>query len=284
MNELLIVGRGGEGVVLASQVLADALARGGAYVQAFPEFTAERRGAPISAFVRWDDRPIRRRYKIHDCDVLLCTSPAPPAGHVLRRVRSGGLVVLNHEQRVPLAGPFALARVPASTIARRHRIVSADGRPIGNAALLGAFVRLRPDGSLELLEQAIEARTGRLAAANVAAAREGFERCVRQRPRPEDAVVPAGPAPEEGAPTGRPRFAVSTTGSQGRLTGAWSFDRPLLLEACTACALCSAFCPEGALRRRDGTMEIDYDHCKGCGICVSVCPVRGAILMEEVAA
>ena len=71
MKEMLFTGRGGEGVVLASQILADTFARAGFYVQSFPEFKAERRGAPISAFLRWDERPIRRRYKIRDCDVLV---------------------------------------------------------------------------------------------------------------------------------------------------------------------------------------------------------------------
>jgi|SRR5581483_7625181 len=279
-----MVGRGGEGVVLASQVLADTFARAGSWVQAFPEFTAERRGAPISAFVRRDDaRPIRRRYKIGDCDVLLCVSPSPPGEDVLRRVRAGGLVVVNHERRVPVSGAFEVARVPASRIAREHGIVSAEGRPLGNAALLGAAVRLLSPGALGMLEQAIRARMGRLAEANVAAARDGYARCTRQRPRPEDAFVerPLGAAPPDRA---RPLFPVSTVDSAIRLTGTWSFDRPVLTEACTACALCGAFCPEGALERRGGVMVVDYDHCKGCGICASVCPVRGAVRMEETAA
>lgn len=282
MNELLIVGRGGEGVVLASQVLADALARGGSHVQAFPEFTAERRGAPISAFVRWDDEPIRRRYKIHDCDVLLSTSPAPPPLDDLRRVREGGLVVVNHEGRVALRGPFELARVPASRIARRHGIVSADGRPIGNAALLGAFVRLHAGASLPQLEEAIAARMGQLAAANAAAAREGYDRCVRQRRGAGDSVVETPVGLVRRAAPARPSFAVSSASARSRLTGAWSFDRPVLLGACTACGLCAVFCPEGSLRRADGVMVVDFDHCKGCGICASVCPVHGAILMEEI--
>lgn len=278
---MLLVGRGGEGVVVASQILADAFARGGYRVQCFPEFTAERRGAPISAFLRWDDRsPIHRRYKVRDCDVLVVVSAAPPSPDAIARVRPGGLVVLNRETRFPHSGPFEIARVPAAGIARANGIVSAEGRPMGNVAVLGACVRLLFPRGLDFLEQAIAARMGALAGPNIVAAREGFARCTRQHTLAGD--TPLEPAPAAQGTATRPRFAVSTTDSRSVHTGAWSLDRPVLLDACTACALCALFCPEGAMSRDGGVMAIDYLHCKGCGICEVVCPVRNAITMEEV--
>lgn len=278
---MLLVGRGGEGVVVASQILADAFARGGYRVQCFPEFTAERRGAPISAFLRWDDRsPIHRRYKVRDCDVLVVVSAAPPSPDAIARVRPGGLVVLNRETRFPHSGPFEIARVPAAGIARANGIVSAEGRPMGNVAVLGACVRLLFPRGLDFLEQAIAARMGALAGPNIVAAREGFARCTRQHTLVGD--TPLEPAPAAQGTATRPRFAVSTTDSRSVHTGAWSLDRPVLLDACTACALCALFCPEGAMSRDGGVMAIDYLHCKGCGICEVVCPVRNAITMEEV--
>ena len=282
MQEMLIVGRGGEGVVLASQLLADALSRAGFRVQSFPEFKAERRGAPISAFLRWDEAPIHRRYKVRECDVLAVVSPSPPSEEALRCVRPGGLVVLNRETRFAHAGPFEIARVPASRIARRHGVLSAEGRPVGNMALAGACLRLiLPDG-LGFLEQAISARLGDAARVNVAAARAGYAECTRQRARAGD--MPLEPAPAL-APVGRAAlFPVSTTASLGNHTGSWSLDRPVLTDACTACALCALFCPEGAIARANGSMAVDYLYCKGCGICEVVCPVRNALHMEEVPA
>jgi Pyruvate/2-oxoacid:ferredoxin oxidoreductase delta subunit len=56
----------------------------------------------------------------------------------------------------------------------------------------------------------------------------------------------------------------------------------VLTDACTACALCELFCPEGAIGRHAGEMSIDLLYCKGCGICEVVCPVRGAVGMQEV--
>lgn len=278
---MLLIGRGGEGVVLASQLLADTFARAGYWVQAFPEFKAERRGAPISAFLRWDDEPVRRRFKVRDCDVLVAISSAPPSAEAVRRVRPGGLLVVNRESRFPHRGDYHVARVPGSRIARRHGILSAEGRPMGNVAVLGAVARLLLPEGLGFLEQAIGARMGSLAAPNIVAAREGYELCARQH-------VLAGDTPYEAAePPARPPlpvFPVSVTDSRGNHTGAWSMERPVLADICSACGVCALFCPESAMRRENGEMVIDYLYCKGCGICEVVCPVHGAIAMEEVPA
>ena len=64
-------------------------------------------------------------------------------------------------------------------------------------------------------------------------------------------------------------------------TGDWRAFRPLLDEKkCINCLTCWIFCPEPAITRKEKTVEIDYDYCKGCGICATECPVK-AIKMEE---
>ncbi len=282
MQEMLVVGRGGQGVVLASQLLADTFARAGCWAQSFPEFKAERRGAPISAFLRWDETsPIHRRYKVRECDVLVVISAAPPGGNLVDLVRPGGQILLNRESRWRHAGSFEIARVPANEIARRHGVLSSEGRPMGNVAVLGACVRLvLPDG-LQHLEAAIAARMGDLTEANIAAAREGYARCIEQRHVKGDTAVEHAAA--VGTPAKRPMFPISTTDSLANHTGSWSLDRPVLTVQCSACGLCVPFCPEGAISRADGEMSVDYLYCKGCGICEDVCPVRDAVHMEEVA-
>lgn len=281
MTEMVLVGRGGEGVLLASQILAETFARAGLWVQSFPEFTAERRGAPISAFLRWDERPIHRRYKVREPDVLVVVSAAPPSPEALRSVKGGGLIILNRETRFPHVGPFEVARVPAARIAQENSILSSDGRPMGNTAVLGACVRLLLPQGLSFLEQAVESRLGAAGRANVTAAREGYARCTRQHTLAGD--TPIEPASAAAPRPSLPRFPVSTMDSHLSHTGTWSLDRPVLGDECTACAVCALFCPEGAISRSDGSMSIDLLYCKGCGICEVVCPVRNAIAMEEVA-
>ena len=196
MKELVFAGRGGEGVVLASQLLAETFARTGFWVQSFPEFKAERRGAPISAFLRWDEAPIRRRYKLRECDVLVAISASPPPARSVAMLRPDGLLLVNRETRFPHRGDYGVARVPGSQIARRNRILSAEGRPMGNVAVLGATVRLLlPDG-LGFLEDAIRARMGSaLAVPNVVAAREGYRLCTRQHTIASDTPYEPAEAP-----------------------------------------------------------------------------------------
>jgi pyruvate ferredoxin oxidoreductase delta subunit len=142
---------------------------------------------------------------------------------------------------------------------------------------------LIPDG-LEHLEQAVASRmNAAMAEANIAAARAGYDRCTRQRMLARDTPAELGRAAQPRRTASR--FPVSTTDSLGNHTGAWSLDRPVVADECTACAVCALFCPEGAINKGDdGAMVIDYLYCKGCGICEVVCPVRNAIAMEVVGA
>jgi len=214
--------------------------------------------------------------------VLAVVSASPPSPEQVRSVREGGLLVLNRDIRFRDAGGRKVVRVPASWIARRHGILSAEGRPMANVAVLGACMRQLVPGGLRFLEEAITSRMGPLADANILAAREGYARCTRQRRLAGDPRVEAAPVPGEVVPLAHEPFPISTTDSRAIHTGSWSDERPVLAEACTACALCALFCPEGAIVRRDGAMSIDLLYCKGCGICEVVCPVGGAIGMEEV--
>ena len=143
MIELRIHGRGGQGAVIASKVLATALFREGKSVQSFPAFGVERRGAPVTAFLRVSTGPILLRCEITQPDTLIVLDPTlVEAVDVTTGLKDGGNILINSE-REPAGYPalldrFDVATVDASDIARRHGLGSKT-QPIVNTAILGAF-------------------------------------------------------------------------------------------------------------------------------------------------
>ena len=266
MIEVRLHGRGGQGVVTASRLLADSGYHDGKYTQAIPMYGTERRGAPLTAFVRIDDLRVRERDLVHEPDIVVCLDPLiSKRPGVAAGLKSGGLLLLNYPhppEEVPLHGDFKVATVDATKIA-----LETLRRPITNTAILGAFSKVTGLVGLESIEKAIlHSFPGRIGEMNVAAVRRSYEEVspvVQMRPE-------EGPPPEE--------ESVETMG-YGVLKSVadWRVFRPVVdLDKCTGCRLCWIYCPETAISLVEGKPEIDYDKCKGCGICVNECPI-GAI-------
>jgi pyruvate ferredoxin oxidoreductase gamma subunit len=178
MFQVRIHGRGGQGVVTAAELLSMAAFAEGTWAQAFPSFGSERTGAPVAAFCRFSDRPIRTREPIATPDCVIVQDPTL-TGHVdvLAGLRRGGWVLVNSTAPVTLGTEHAtVLAVPATQLAMRH-----IGKPVPNAALLGGFAALTGRLRLESVLRAIRDRfPARLAEGNVAAAREAF-RIVRDQ-------------------------------------------------------------------------------------------------------
>lgn len=99
MREIRIHGRGGQGVVLASEMFVDALIREGRYAASFPFFGFERRGAPVVGFVRFHDSPIRQKDQIYHPDaVVVMDSTLFKAVDVYQGLKPGGILVLNENK------------------------------------------------------------------------------------------------------------------------------------------------------------------------------------------
>jgi 2-oxoacid:acceptor oxidoreductase gamma subunit (pyruvate/2-ketoisovalerate family) len=152
MRELRFHGRGGQGTVVASKLLAAALFKEGREVQSFPAFGVERRGAPVTAFLRVDDAPIRLRCEISEPDDLIVLDPTlVGAVDVTTGLRPGGWILINSPHPpasyAELATRFRVATVDASTIATQHGLGSKT-QPIVNTAILGALTAL--DGLVTL--------------------------------------------------------------------------------------------------------------------------------------
>ncbi|MFC4119822.1 2-oxoacid:acceptor oxidoreductase family protein [Nonomuraea zeae] len=163
-----IHGRGGQGVVTAAELLSVAAFLEDRYAQAFPTFGSERTGAPVVSFCRISDRPIRLREPITEPDaVIVQDATLLRQIDVLAGLRPAGRVLINSTRPADELGVIGWT-VPASEIALRH-----VGRPLPNAALLGAFCALTGVLSLESVHAAIRATfPGLVAARNVAAASE----------------------------------------------------------------------------------------------------------------
>lgn len=141
MIEVRIHGRGGQGNVVAAYLLATSAINEGWHAQAFPAFGAERRGAPVVAFVRINHEPIRRRCQVVSPDFLIIQDEAlmniPGITDGLKA--DGGILLNTSKDRDCFAGNIDsnLAALPATQLAQQYL-----GRPVPNTALLSAFLKL----------------------------------------------------------------------------------------------------------------------------------------------
>jgi pyruvate ferredoxin oxidoreductase gamma subunit len=174
LRELRIHGRGGQGSVTAAELIAVAAFAGGVYAQAFPAFGVERRGAPVQAFVRFDNQKVRLRSQVYEPDyIIVQDSTLIRDVNVFQGLKKGGIVIVNTEKALtyPIPEGVKVITIDATSVALKHL-----GLPITNTTLMGAFAAASGEIAFPALEGAIRQRfQGELAEKNVAAAREAFE-------------------------------------------------------------------------------------------------------------
>lgn len=177
MIEIRFHGRGGQGAVSASNILANAAFVEGKYVQAFLLIGAERRGAPVVAFTRIDDRPIRNRSQIYSPDyVVVLDSNLADLVDVASGIKPSGIIFVNSDRD---GGDFyfnSQARtvtLDVTAIALKHGLGKPTA-PIVNTAVLGAFARISGEVGLEALLAAIREMAPAKPEENVKAAQEAY--------------------------------------------------------------------------------------------------------------
>ena len=179
MVEIRFHGRGGQGTVVASKVLADALAKEGNYVQAYPEFGVERRGSPVVAFIRIDSQPIYDKSRIYAPGHVVVVDPTlVEAIDVTEGLKDGGTIIVNTDKKpeeLGLPGRFKVRTVNATEIAVRHKLGSLAA-PIVNTAIVGAVIKILGLTKLESLNQAIREVIPIKPEDNVRAATEAYEK------------------------------------------------------------------------------------------------------------
>jgi pyruvate ferredoxin oxidoreductase gamma subunit len=176
IKEIRIHGRGGQGNVTASEFLAEAAFADGLYAQAFPMFGSERHGAPVKAYVRISDRPIRLRSQIYEPDYVIVQDASLFQGNdLLEGLKDGGLVVINttfpsSDFKIP--DRYRVVTVPATELA-----LEIVGKPIINTIMVGAFAGASGEIRLDALEKSVRERyPGELGEKEIVAMGKAFEK------------------------------------------------------------------------------------------------------------
>lgn len=279
MYEIIMLGRGGQGLVLGAEMLVTALMHAGLEVQYFPEFAAERRGAPIRAYARASHGPIYHRCKIYRADALLVFDTTVFSQEELKNLKANGIIIVSSPKAIPLGKLYKSFRLDAHDIALKNHLLSSEGFPLGNMAMLGAFLKIAKLASLDDLEWAMNRRFSTAIKENLQCANDGFA-AVKPQKKTAEIGLPLSLLAVKDNPM--PDFPITTRTTLESPTGSWRMTEPKFTEKCTACRLCEVFCPDGAIYFSEGKMAVDTGFCKGCEICAQVCPIQGAISMEAI--
>ncbi|MBI2251767.1 MAG: pyruvate ferredoxin oxidoreductase subunit gamma [Armatimonadetes bacterium] len=175
LKEIRIHGRGGQGVVTAAELMAQAAFEDGKYSQAFPFFGSERMGSPLASFVRINDKKIKIKTQIYNPDYVIVQDPTLlGVVDVLAGIKENGLILINHEksaQELNLNTKVKIRTIPATKIA-----LEILGKPIPNTILLGAFAGISEEISLEGVKSSIKERfSSEIAQKNIQAVERAYQ-------------------------------------------------------------------------------------------------------------
>jgi pyruvate ferredoxin oxidoreductase gamma subunit len=299
MYRIRFHGRGGQGMKTASRILGTSFFLAGFEVQDAPRYGAERRGAPIFAYVRADRRIINERGVIRRPDLVIVadeTLVLIPAAEVLAGVTEHTVLLISStktaevwQEGLNFPG-LVLSRPLAAGLEEPHQLRFIGAAGAGAAArLVGVIPRdalaraIREE--LAHLGEAVMARDQEVAlgAYDLLAEHAG---CVWEAPE-ASAVAYDKPhwidLPFDDAGLSAPDIFAPAT-SDIVPTGLWRTVRPVIdYSHCKRCAwICSTLCPDSTISVNDqGFPQIDYEHCKGCLICMASCPSHAIRALPE---
>nr|NLD39982.1 2-oxoacid:acceptor oxidoreductase [Actinomycetales bacterium] len=181
MFEVRIHGRGGQGVVTAAELLSYAAFEEGRHAQAIPSFGSERTGAPVVAFCRVSEHPIRTRESVLNPDaVVIQDATLLQSMDVFAGLKPDGYVLINSTKNFDELGlsdllegrpPGRVMTIPATDIAKEY-----IGRPVPNAVLLGGLAALTGRFSTDNVAKGLNRKfSGRVAEGNIAAANYAYD-------------------------------------------------------------------------------------------------------------
>ncbi len=299
MYRIRFHGRGGQGMKTASRILGSAFFREGYEVQDAPRYGAERRGAPIFAYVRAAREAINERGIISRPDLVIVADdtlvPVPAAG-VLAGISAHTVLLINTAESAETWQQRLNISAPVITLPASADVEDRAALPYIGATCAGAAARLVGTISRDALADAIRTELAALGPTiidrnleNALAAwdlmqghdglvSEGGMTSAADYDKPDWAELPF-----EAARISAPTIFAAANSVEVR-TGLWRTLRPVIDYArCNRCWwVCSTFCPDSAIAvDADGKPAIDYDHCKGCMICVAQCPPHAIEAVPE---
>ncbi|MCG6938369.1 MAG: 2-oxoacid:acceptor oxidoreductase family protein [Gammaproteobacteria bacterium] len=292
-------GRGGQGMKTASRIVGTAFFMTGYEVQDAPRYGAERRGAPIFAYVRADKSPVNERGIIRQPDLVVVaddTLVGMPAAGVMQGIDEHTVLLINsHEnadtwrQRLNTAATILI--LPArEDIKDRAELPYIGSRCAAACAVLTNVISR--DVFTSALAEELEQLGEKIVKQNLDTALTSFELMspyagiVKQSglPSAADYQQPGWiNLPFDDAAISAPAIHASATSVKVR-TGLWRTMRPVInYEKCSGCWwVCSTYCPDGAINVTEaGLPDIDYEHCKGCLVCVAQCPPQAIEAIPE---
>jgi pyruvate ferredoxin oxidoreductase gamma subunit len=283
----------------ASRILGTAFFLEGFEVQDAPRYGAERRGAPIFAYVRASSQPINERGIIRQPDLVIVaddTLVSIPAAGVLSGLTNWSVLLISTNEtpdiwgkRLNFSGQVLKLPAPAevkdglelrfvgsSCTGAAARLVGVISRDSLERAVRNELVQLGEGVIDKNLGKALEAYD--LMGDHAGAVREAEKIPLDAYEKPEWVELPF-----EDARISAPAVHGAATSVEVR-TGLWRTMRPVIdYGQCNQCWwVCSTFCPDSAISvDEQGTPHIDYEHCKGCMICVAQCPSHAIQIIPE---
>jgi 2-oxoacid:acceptor oxidoreductase gamma subunit (pyruvate/2-ketoisovalerate family)/2-oxoacid:acceptor oxidoreductase delta subunit (pyruvate/2-ketoisovalerate family) len=261
--EIRFHGRGGQGAVTASRVLAIAAFLEGHHSQSIPMYGTERRGAPVTAFVRIGEKNRMIRSLVHNPDYVVVLDPLlRNTVNVTEGLKANGTVVINSStppEEIEFTQEYKVATVDATKVA-----LETIGRPITNTAILGAFAKGTGEVKLESLIEAVKMEmSGRMADTNIKALEQAYNTTIVGKNR----VV-------------KELKKVAQVPANSRAD--WRTFRPVVdAVKCTGCQICWTYCPEHSVEMVEKKSTINYVYCKGCGVCAEECPTKAITMVME---
>jgi pyruvate ferredoxin oxidoreductase gamma subunit len=173
MQEIIIIGRGGQGAQTAGNLLARAFYEQGQQVQTFATYGGARRGTAVISSLRVDDKPIRLRCNIEKASAMLCFDDSLLDESILQSAGSETKILVNTKRSSAVfedMGDYQFVSFDGNAIAQRNEM----GKVV-NSALLGAFIALIGEPNLEIMCQIIEQNAPVKIQQNIASCRESYQ-------------------------------------------------------------------------------------------------------------